>query len=65
MTGEDKGVVYGMWVNPFVKKVKLALKIRDIPFGYVGEDLKNKNLISHQIQSLFKRKLLYSSTMKN
>lgn len=43
MGEENTLVLHGMWASPFVQRVKLALKIKGIPFQYVEEDIKNKS----------------------
>ncbi|KAK4362224.1 hypothetical protein RND71_017465 [Anisodus tanguticus] len=43
MGEENKVILYGMWLSPYVKRVELALKVKGIPFEYVEEDLSNKS----------------------
>ncbi|KAK4264194.1 hypothetical protein QN277_025403 [Acacia crassicarpa] len=43
MEEQNKVVLHGMWLSPFAKRVELALKVKNIPFNYVEEDLKNKS----------------------
>lgn len=43
MAEQKKVTLYGMWASPYVKMVELALKVKDIPYEYVEEDLMNKS----------------------
>ncbi|XP_028763447.1 glutathione S-transferase U9-like [Neltuma alba] len=43
MEEQKKVVLHGMWISPYVKRVELALKVKNIPFEYVEEDLVNKS----------------------
>ena len=42
MEEENKVTLHGMWANPYVKRVELALKVKRIPYEYVEEYLMNK-----------------------
>ncbi|CAK7326817.1 unnamed protein product [Dovyalis caffra] len=35
--------LHGMWHSTYSKRVEMALKIKDIPYEYVEEDLRNKS----------------------
>ncbi|KAK7304619.1 hypothetical protein VNO77_42503 [Canavalia gladiata] len=43
MEEQSKVILHGMWASPFVKRVELALNLKDIPYEYVEEDLANKS----------------------
>ena len=43
MEEENKVTLHGMWANPYVKRVELALKVKGIPYEYVEEYLMNKS----------------------
>lgn len=42
--GEDVKVkLFGVWSSPYSRRIELALRMKDIPFEYVEEDLSNKS----------------------
>lgn len=50
MGEEVKAVkLFGVWSSPYSHRIQLALKMKDIPFEYVEEDLSNKSsmLLNH------------------
>ena len=55
MGEENKVTLYGMWASPFVRRVKIALKIKGIPYEYVEEDLRNKSQFLLQYNPVHKK----------
>ncbi|KAL2935122.1 Glutathione S-transferase U10 [Bienertia sinuspersici] len=43
MEEKKKVVLHGMWASPFVRWVKIALKIKGITYEYVEENIKQKS----------------------
>ncbi|KAJ7978421.1 putative Glutathione s-transferase [Quillaja saponaria] len=43
MAEQNKVILHGWWVSPYVKVVEFALKIKGISYEYVEEDLPNKS----------------------
>lgn len=37
--------LFGVWSSPYSRRIELALKVKDIPFEYVEEDLSNKSTL--------------------
>lgn len=41
--GNSQLKLIGQWASPFVTRVKLALRLKDLSYDYVEEDLRNKS----------------------
>ncbi|XP_054804994.1 glutathione S-transferase U9 [Prosopis cineraria] len=52
---QQKVVLHGMWMSPYVKRVELALKLKNIPFDYVEEDLTNKSELLLKYNPVYKK----------
>ncbi|KAL9232084.1 hypothetical protein vseg_007230 [Gypsophila vaccaria] len=53
---EEKDVQFlGVWISPFVRMVKIALKLKGIPYEYIEENLKKKSTLLIRHNPIYKK----------
>ncbi|KAL2935120.1 Glutathione S-transferase U9 [Bienertia sinuspersici] len=55
MEEKKKVVLHGMWASPFVRWVKIALKIKGITYEYVEESMKKKSQLLLIYNPIYKK----------
>lgn len=55
MEDENKVRLHGLWASPYVRRVRIALEIKGIPYEYLEENMKKKSQLLLQHNPILKK----------